>query len=116
MFNIYIVLVAALFQASFTCAISEEVANSISSPEDGVSYLIMDTRSFKDQMPREYDIEARRRSAIDKNFIRFGRRDMAIPLHNTLDLEYEDYLDEFSRANRARVDKNDNFIRFGRGK
>lgn len=107
-----IILAATLLQSSLTASLQEEVRNSIL-PEDA-PYLYLDIRSYRDQAPREYDIEARRRSAIDKNFVRFGRRDMSLPVRETYD-EIKDDQEDYLRPARARGDKSDNFIRFGRG-
>lgn len=83
-------------------------------PDDSM-FLFLEERSIKD--PGSDDIEARRRSALDKNFMRFGRggNDLYFSKNHLLNLDDQDYQDDFTRPART-LNKNDNFIRFGRGK
>lgn len=74
-------------------------------PDDSALFLYMDARS-------ERDIEARRRSALDKNFMRFGR---SFEAYDSDTDDGDDAGDALARASRSH-NKNDNFIRFGRGR
>lgn len=98
---------------------SPETIDSEFVPEENEDdfYLYSNERPY-DESPRESrDIEARRRSALDKNFMRFGRSYPSAFSQKNYEDEFSDSDDEtYSRMNLKRNhNKNDNFIRFGRG-
>lgn len=115
---VYFIIVAAiLIHGAHVLAYQEELLPYQN--DDDSMYLYMDTRAVKDTQdkPREYDIEARRRSVLEKNFIRLGRRDPLQKMHSGYENEYDDYVDAFTRPTRSgNSEKNDRFVRFGRGK
>lgn len=109
------ILLAALANQSLVSSLAESIGSEFQEeiPDDSM-YLYLEERSIKDNSE---DIEARRRSALDKNFMRFGRggSDLFLQKH-VLDPDDVDYSDnEFNRPQRT-LNKNGNFIRFGRGK
>lgn len=125
-----VIVAAILIQSAYVLCYQEDLPYQ--NADDDSLYLYMDTRSLKDtpDKPREYDIEARRRSILEKNFVRLGRRDPLIQQqqqqqqpqslrnNNKYDNEYDDYNynEEYMRPTRSGSDKNDNFIRFGRAR
>lgn len=112
------IVVAFLLHCTYAAAFQDE-SLPYHSTEDDPMYLYMDTRSTKDTegVPDDSDIETRRRSVLEKNFFRFGRRDPVAPIRNNYDMDYDDYVDEFTRQTRSgNTNKSDKFVRFGRGR
>lgn len=114
----FIIVTVILTQS--VCVLTYQEDLPYQNPDDDSMYFYMDTRSLKESpdKPREYDIEARRRSILEKNFVRLGRRDPLLQKshNNGYDFEYDEYGEEFARPTRSGHEKNDHFVRFGRGK
>lgn len=126
-----VIIAAILIQSAYVLCYQEDIPYQ--NADDDSLYLYMDTRSLAQDKPREFDIEARRRSILEKNFVRLGRRDPLVHQqqqqqqqqnlrsnnnNNKYDNEYDDYNynDDYMRPTRSGSDKNDNFVRFGRAR
>lgn len=108
------ILLTATTLANVIRASPEQIDSDFSQDDnDDDLYLYMNERSFENAPRENREIEARRRSALDKNFMRFGRSN-TYPQKN-----YDDNYDNFDEEDFSRItrthNKNDNFIRFGRG-
>lgn len=112
-----LILLAAITFGNFILATPETVGSEYAPDDvqnDDSLFLYMDERSYDAPKSDHREIEARRRSALDKNFMRFGRSDGYFPKYNGYDTDDVDG-EEFLRPERAH-NKHDNFMRFGRGR
>lgn len=112
------IILALISLGNLSIATPEIISNEFV-PEDVAGddslFLYMDERSFDSPHRADHrDIETRRRSALDKNFMRFGRSDPYISKY-VYDTDDDDDSEEFSRNTRSH-NKNDNYMRFGRGR
>lgn len=106
------VFLSALTISNVARASPETIDRDFLPENDEDLYLYSNERTY-DESPRESrDIEARRRSALDKNFMRFGRSYNSFPQKN-----YDDEINDIDEQTFSRNIRknNDNFMRFGRG-
>lgn len=113
--SMWLWIILAVISLGNTSIATPEIITNEFSPEDVTGddslFLYVDERSFESPHRRDKDIEARRRSALDKNFMRFGRSDPYL----SFVYDSDEGGNEFPRDSRSH-NKNDNFIRFGRGR